>query len=133
MTKRRIPTRTENKLAVLLAAALALVSACGLQGAEKRKKPAAPQGVVAGTVFREPGFALPSAELTLVPEKAPPKARKLKAVSDVRGEFAFHVPAEEARYTVSVKANGFESQEKSVVVTGEARVDLFFQLKPVAK
>ena len=131
--KKRSPTRTEKKLAVLLAAAVALVSAFGLEGAEKKKNPGEPHAVVAGTVFREPGFALPAAELTLAPEKAPAKARKMKAVSDARGEFAFHVPAEEARYTVSVKASGYESQEKSVVVTGEVRVDLFFQLKPVAK
>ena len=125
--------RTEHKLAVLLAAVVALVSACGLQAAEKRKKPVATHGVVAGTVFRDPGFALPAAELTLAPEKASPKTRSIKAVSDARGEFAFHVPAEEARYTVSVKASGFESQEKSVLVTGEGRVDVFFQLKLVAR
>ena len=59
--------------------------------------------------------------------------KKLKAVSDTRGEFAFHVPPAEARYTVSVKANGFESQEKIAAVAGEVRVDVFFQLKPVAK
>ena len=130
---RRNPTKTGNKLLVLLAAAMALGSAYTVQGAEKRKKPAAPPAVVAGTVFREPGFALAGVEVTLAPGKAPGKAKKLKAVSDSRGEFAFHAAAEEARYTVSVKANGFEPQEKTIAVESGVRIDVFFQLKPVAK
>ena len=44
--RRRNPTKTGNKLLVLLAAALALGSAYSLQGAEKRKKPAAPPAVI---------------------------------------------------------------------------------------
>ena len=131
--RRRKPTKIGNKLAVPLAAALAVLSVSGVLAAEKKKKPAPATAVVFGTVFREPGFALPGAEVTLAPENAPPKVKKLRAVSDVRGEFAFHVPAGEARYTVSVKANGFESQEKTAAVSGEVRVDVFFQLKPVAK
>ena len=132
-TKRRKPTKIGSKIAVLFAAALLIIAASGLLAAEKEKKPTAATAVVAGTVFREPGFALSGAEVSLSPEKAPPKLKPLKAVSDARGEFAFHVPAEEARYTVRVKANGFESQEKTAAVPGEVRVDVFFQLKPVAK
>ena len=131
--KRRKPTKIGNSLAVLLAASLPVLFASGMLAADKQKKPTAATAVVAGTVFREPGFALPGAEVTLAPEKAPPKSKKLKAVSDARGEFAFHVPVEDARYTVIVKANGFEAQEKTTAVSGEVRVDLFFQLKPVAK
>lgn len=71
--------------------------------------------------------------MTLAPEKSPVKAKKLKAVSDSRGEFAFHVAGEEARYNVSVKANGFEPQEKTIAVASGVRIDVFFQLKPVAK
>lgn len=122
-----------NKLAILLAAIVALSYAPGLPAADKKKLPAAVNAVVAGTVFREPGFALFGAEVTLAPEKAQQKMTKLKAASDSRGEFAFHVPAEEARYTVSVKAKGFEPLEKIVAVSGEVRVDVFFQLKPVSK
>ena len=131
--RRRNPTKIGNKLKILLAAALVLGSAFSLQGAEKRKQPAAPPAVVAGTVFREPGFALSGVEVTLAPEKSPVKAKKLKAVSDSRGEFAFHVAGEEARYNVSVKANGFEPQEKTIAVASGVRIDVFFQLKPVAK
>jgi hypothetical protein len=131
--KRRNPTKIGSKVEALLAATLAVLSVSGMAAAAKKKKPTAATAVVAGTVFREPGFALPGAEITLAPEKAPAKAKLVKAVSDARGEFAFHVPAEEARYTVSVKAKGFESQEKSAAISGEVRADVFFQLKPVAK
>ena len=131
--RRRNPTKTGNKLAVLLSAAVAIGFASGLQGAEKRKKLDGPPAVVAGTVFREPGFALPGVEVTIAPEKAPAKSKKLKAVSDSRGEFAFHLLAEEARYTVSVKANGFEPQERTVAVESGVRIDVFFELKPAAK
>ena len=131
--KKRNPTKIGNKLAVRLAVSLAVLSAYGMLAADKKRAPTAATAVVAGTVFREPGFALPGAEVTLAPEKAPPKVKRLKAVSDARGEFAFHVPAEEARYTVVVKANGFESQEKTAAVSGEVRFDVFFQLKPVVK
>ncbi len=100
--------------------------------AEKPRKTAAPLAVIAGTVFREPGFALPGAEITLALEKPPAKAKPMKAVSDSRGEYAFHVFTGEARYTVSVKAKGFEPQQKTAVATGGTRTDVVFQLKPVA-
>ena len=130
---RKRPTKIGNRALTLILAAVAILSALTLQAAEKRKQPAPATAVVAGTVFREPGFALPGAEVTLAMEKSPAKAKNLKAISDARGEYAFHVPAEEARYTVSVKANGFEGQQKTAEVNGEVRVDVFFRLKPVAK
>jgi len=130
---RRKPTKTGSSALALLLASVVFLSAFALQAADKRKKPSAATAVVAGTVFREPGFALPGAEITLAPEGSQPKAKKLKAVSDSRGEYAFRVPPEQARYTVSVKAIGFEGQQKTAEVNGEVRVDVFFQLKPAAK
>ena len=131
--RKRRPKKIGNRALALLLAAIAIFSALNLQATEKRKKPMAATAVVAGTVFRDPGFALAGAEITLALEKAPPKARNQKTVSDARGEYAFRVPAEQSRYTVSVKANGFEGQQKTAEVNGEVRVDVFFQLKPVAK
>jgi len=94
-------------------------------------KPAA-YAVVAGTVFREPGFALPGAEVRLT-VKTPPETRKLPkpqtAASDGRGEFAFHVPAVKAEYTISVRAPGFVPEEKTAAVTAGERVDVYFELK----
>lgn len=91
--------------------------------------------VVAGTVFREPGFALPRAEVMLT-VKTPPQGVKApkpqKILSDARGEFAFQVPAARAEYVVTVKAAGFTSEEKTAAMSGAPeRVDLYFNLKPV--
>jgi hypothetical protein len=95
----------------------------------------AEQAVVAGTVFRDPGFALPRAEIQLT-VKTPPKGVKppktQKILSDGRGEFAFRVPAAQAEYVVTVKAAGYTSEEKTAAMSGAPeRVDLYFNLKPV--
>lgn len=96
---------------------------------EKAKKPES-YSLVAGTVFRPPGFALPGAEVTLKPEKG--KGQQ-KMTANMRGEFAFRVPSVFARYTVIVKASGFQQEEKSTEVGIDQRVDLPFELKPVVK
>ncbi len=97
------------------------------------------QAVIAGTVFRDPGFALPRAEVTVTPSDSPdaPKSKKgkpRKAVTDGRGEFAVYVPAEKAAYVVSVKAEGLEPQQKTVQLSGGPgeRVDVYLTLKPAA-
>ncbi|MGD0578467.1 MAG: carboxypeptidase regulatory-like domain-containing protein [Bryobacteraceae bacterium] len=118
--------RAEFCLLFVLASGLALSA----NAAEKRQDYA----VVAGTVFREPGFALPGAEVRLkvktTPEGVkPPKPQK--AISDSRGEFAFHVPAGTAEYTVSVRAAGFVAEEKTANVTADERVDVYFELRAV--
>ena len=86
--------------------------------------------VVAGTVFRPPGFALPGAEVTLKPEKGKGQQHM---TANSRGEFAFRVPPVFARYTISVKASGFQSEEKSAEVGIEQRIDIAFELKPKSK
>ena len=84
-------------------------------------------------MFRNTGFSLPGAEVTVIPESATgtrAKAKKIKAVSDARGEFAVRVPAAPMRYTVGVKASGYRAQQKSISITADERVDLFFRLEP---
>ena len=94
-----------------------------------------PRAVIAGTVFRDPGFALARAEVVLTAKVAPESSRKKikpqKALSDARGEFAFYVPPEKAVYVVTVKAIGLEPQEKTIELSGGAeRTDTYFTLKP---
>ncbi len=96
---------------------------------EKAKKVES-YSVVAGTVFRPPGFALPGAEVTLKPEKGKGQQHM---TANTRGEFAFRVPPVFARYTISVKASGFQSEEKSTEVGIEQRIDVAFELKPKTK
>lgn len=116
-------------LAVLLAApALAAL----LAGPGKAKKPQAPHALVAGTVFRGNGMSLPGAEVELTWAGSPQgtrKSKKMKAVGDARGEFAFRVPTDDLEYRVTARAPGFRPQEKTVRVSGEVRVDVFFSLE----
>lgn len=132
MRKRRSPTTTRMSggRAVL---ALALFGICAL-GGEKRA-PAEPT-IVAGTVFREPGFALPNAEVTLRVAKAPEGVKVAKSqtvASNFRGEFSFRVPAARAEYVLSVKAAGLVPEEKAVVVGADPeRLEIYLTLKPEA-
>jgi hypothetical protein len=86
--------------------------------------------VVAGTVFREPGFALPGSEVVLTP--APDAAVKLKKMSFItnhRGEFAFRVPSAKAVYSVAATAKGFKGQQKTVEVDPSGRFEVTFMLQ----
>jgi hypothetical protein len=90
-------------------------------------------GLIAGTVFRPPGFALPGAEVVVTPQSEPPdgiKIPKQKAVTDARGEFAVRVPAVPMKYSVDVKSSGYKQQQKAVQIEGEQRKDLTFELEP---
>jgi hypothetical protein len=116
-------TRTGSSLAVVLV--------CGLLSSAAGKKPE-PYVVVGGTVFREDGFSLPGATVTLLP-KAAPKGKKLEAVSDARGEFAFRVPAGTAAYTVKAARKGFRPAEKETSVSREGRVDVTLTLSTESK
>ena len=96
------------------------------------------EAVIAGTVFRDPGFALPGAEVTLVPdpespEKSPKKIRKQRTTSSMRGEFVFHVPAAPMRYRISAAAKNYKTEEKPVVVQGEGRTDVTLTLTKESK
>jgi hypothetical protein len=112
-------------LTLLLFCAASVLGAAG-------KKPDS-YSLVAGTVFREPGFALAGVEVTLAPASAVGKGKKLKATSDSRGEFAFRVPPAEAKYTVSVSMKGYSSESKSITVSADQRIDVTFTLVPESK
>ena len=114
-----------------------LIAAIPLAAAGKKKAVPEAYSLVAGTVFREPGFALPQAEITLIPnpeqDGLPVKVKKISTVSDARGEFVFRVPAASMRYTVRVTARGYHGEEKTVNVQGEERADVTFQLHEESK
>ena len=101
-TKRRL-----RAWALLLLAVLALSAFLTLSAADKP-----PQGraIVAGAVFDSNGRSLPGCTVVVVSESD--SKQKQQALTDRRGEFALRVPP--GRYTVSVAAKGFESQQKAV-------------------
>jgi hypothetical protein len=97
----------------------------------------APHAVVAGTVFRENGFSLSGATVTLAAKDAPgvpkTKAKKLQSVSDGRGEFAFRVPPGAATYVVRASLKGFQAVEKEASVSGDERVEVTLMLPAESK
>ena len=89
--------------------------------------------LVAGTVFRDSGFSLPNAEVTITVKTLPDGLKKfkpMKATSDARGEFAFRLPAAKAEYTVSARADGYQPAGKDVAVGGDERVEVYLELTP---
>jgi len=145
MTRKRKKTTTKtrttsgSKFAGLLVPVFVLALFVLLVApAAAEKKPKKPSGaseassVIAGTVYRPPGFALPGAAIEITPETEG-KSKKMKSVSDARGEFAVRVPAVPMKYKVDVKSNGYVPQQQTVAIEGEQRKDLSFQLEPVAK
>ncbi len=108
----------------------------GILAASGKNKKTEPFALIAGSVFRDSGFALPGADLTVeaAPDAKPPsKFKRIKAVTDARGEFAVRVPAVPMRYTVSVKASGYRIDKKEVSIQGREVVELFFRLEPESK
>jgi Carboxypeptidase regulatory-like domain len=143
--KRRSGTSEAQQLILsrtrILAALLLLTFAFPHLHADSKpagQKGARPYAVVAGTVFREPGFALAGAVVAVRAEPPdgetlPKEFKPQKTVSDGRGEFAFHVPPLPMRYVVSVSAKGFRPDHKSAEIRGEERVDVTFQLQEESK
>lgn len=118
--------------ATLLWACALLLCAAG----KPQVKNDARHAVVAGTVFRENGFSLPGAAVTLEIQdapQAPKKMKKIQSVSDARGEFAFRVPPGAATYIVRGSMKGFKSVESKASVSGEERVEVTLLLPTESK
>lgn len=134
MRKRKKKKTSGSKLAGLLL--LLTLPAAGVLAAAGEDRKAAPFAIVAGSVFRESGFSLAGAEVTLeaAPDRKPPsKFKRIKVFADARGEFAVRVPAAPMRYTVSVKAAGHWPARQEVAIQGEERADLIFRLESASK
>lgn len=113
------------------------MAAVGASGLAAPKKQAV--AVIAGTVFRDPGFSFPAVLVQLEPKPDPAtsstqkrsaKVKKMKAVSDSRGEFGFRVPATPMRYTLTFEATGHRPETREVTISGEERQDIYVTLKP---
>jgi hypothetical protein len=88
--------------------------------------------VIAGTVFRENGFSLAGAAVTLS-SKDEAKIIKMQSVSDSRGEFAFRVAAKPGAYIIKASLKGFQPAEKQVSVVGAERVEVTLALSSESK
>jgi Carboxypeptidase regulatory-like domain len=93
---------------------------------------------IRGAVFDENGFSLGGVKLKLqrvATEDEEKQGKRIKSfsseyVTNSRGEFAFRVPSESARYRVVAERSGYKSQTKVVDVTEGEAVPLAFSLEP---
>ena len=98
---------------------------------QSRKKEA-PHATLAGTVFRDPGFAQPGS-LVVLSSKAEPDKKLQSIVTDQRGEFAFRVPPGPASYYLTATLKGFKRARDTFVVSGEEQINATLLLIPESK
>lgn len=132
MRKKRTPRKKRIGTSAVLLAGLCLFALIS-PGAAAKKKPALDTpAIVSGSVFDDRGYSLPDATVILASDPQS-KAKPLEAVSDTRGEFVFHVPAGPMRYAVTAQAKGYQSQQKTVMLQDQERVEVTFQLERQSK
>lgn len=97
--------------------------------------------LVRGAVFSSEGLSLPGARVKLerVPTEEEEKSRRRinlftrNYTTNQRGEFAFRLPPERARYRVTAMASGYVPETRIIDVGEEDRVPVAFSLEPVKK
>ena len=101
-------------------------------GLAQSKQKAEPDAVIAGTVFRDPGFAQPGASVVLALKSAP--AKKLQhQISSPRGEFTFRVPAGPNRYLVTATLKGFQTAREEIEIQDQEQINATLLLVPESK
>jgi hypothetical protein len=137
MTRTRMRKRRKKRKRIGISLWLALIAIVPHAQAAGKKTDPQTYAVVTGTVFRDPGFALPNAAVTLTPASPPAapsaKIKKQQTVCNARGEFIFRVPPVSMHYTVRAGAKGYREEEKPIDVEGEARVEVTFSLHAESK
>ena len=110
---------------------LALFGAHSLP-AQGTKQKAEPYAIVAGTVFRDPGFAQPGASVVLALKSAP--NRKLQQqISSPRGEFSFRVPPGPQTYLVTATLKGFQTAREEIEIQDQEQNNATLLLVPESK
>ena len=128
MTRRKSRSALVFLLPVLCLAQICLVQTIGAQAKQKD----GPDAVIAGTVFRDPGFAQPGASVALALKSAP--AKKLQhQISSPRGEFTFRIPAGPNRYLITATLKGFQAASEEIEIQGEEQINATLLLVPESK
>lgn len=97
--------------------------------------------LIRGAVFDSKGLSLSGArvKLTRVPtdeeakDKKRPKSLSMDYISNSRGEFAFRLPPQRARYQLTALLAGYKPETKVVEVNEGEAVPVAFLLDPVKK
>ena len=123
MTRRKSKTTLAFLLPALCLAQISLAQA---------KQKTGPDAVIAGTVFRDPGFAQPGASVVLALKSAP--AKKLQhQISSPRGEFTFRVPAGPNSYVVTATLKGFQTAREQIEIQDQEQINATLLLVPESK
>ena len=132
-TTTRMTTRKSKSTLVFVLPALCLAQiTLGQNVLAQAKSKTKPEAVIAGTVFRDPGFAQPGASVVLALKSAP--AKKLQSqISSPRGEFTFRVPAGPNRYLVTATLKGFQTAREEIEIQGEEQINATLLLVPESK
>jgi hypothetical protein len=114
-----------------------LISACSCAAYAQSKPKQTPKqnqahATVAGTVFRDPGFAQPGATVVLALKSAPGK-KLFEDVSDARGDFSFRVPPGPAVYVVTASLKGYVPAGQEIEITDQEQINATLLLVPESK
>jgi hypothetical protein len=120
--------RKPKPSSVLLLPALFLAQVLFAQGKQKAELYA----VIAGTVFRDPGFAQPGVSVVLVLKSAPTKKLQ-RQTSSPRGEFTFRVPASPNRYVITATLKGFQTAREEIEIQDQEQINATLLLVPESK
>lgn len=122
----------------LLLAVLFWAHCLPTQGADQGTKHKAeeedpkPYAIVAGTVFRDPGFAQAGASVVLALKSAPTKKLQ-RQTSSPRGEFSFRVPPGPKTYLVTATLKGYQTAREEIEIQGREQVNATLLLVPESK
>jgi len=125
---------TKNRSAVLAAFLLAsflLASWAGSLAAQGNKQKGE-TAVIAGTVFRDPGFAQGGAVVVLALKSSPTKKLQEQTTAS-RGEFSFRIPAGPQSYVVSATLKGFQTAREEIEIQGLEQINATLLLVPESK
>jgi hypothetical protein len=129
MTMKTRTKTTKIKSAIL--AAILTASWCGNLPAQANKQKAE-TAVIAGTVFRDPGFAQGGAVVVLALKSSPTKKLQEQTTAS-RGEFSFRIPAGPQSYVVSATLKGFQTAREEIEIQGLEQINATLLLVPESK
>lgn len=101
-----------------------------VETSDKPSKKQQPYCLLFGTVFDETGRLVRGAAIEVrAKEGSKEKKKRWESRTDIQGEFAVHLPAGKAVYTVEARAPGLEPDRKEVEFSADERVDVVLNLK----
>jgi hypothetical protein len=120
---------TYGLLPAVLLAIFLCVQSLPAQGTKQKSETSA---VIAGTVFRDPGFAQGGASVVLALKSSPNKKLQ-QQITASRGEFSFRVPPGPQAYVVSATLKGFQPARQEFQIQGLEQINATLLLVPESK